>query len=65
MSRYRLEHHKDKYVIIDKYPYEVIIEDFYEDEYDIAKETFDIYIDEEKRNKSSQLDRKEKSWKME
>ena len=32
MSRYRLEHHKDKYVIIDKYPYEVVIEEFYEDE---------------------------------
>lgn len=59
-SRYKLEHKNGKYVIIDKYPYEVIIEEFYEDEYDIAKETFDIYIDEEKRNKSSQLDRKEK-----
>lgn len=48
-SRYKLEYQNGKYVIIDKYPYEVIIEEFYEDEYDIAKETFDIYIDEEKK----------------
>lgn len=55
--RYKLIKQGSKYVIVDKFPVETIIEVFDEDEYDIAKETYDIYIDEE--NKSSQLDRKE------
>ena len=55
--RYKLEKQGFQYVIVDKFPVETVIEVFDEDEYDIAKETYDIYIDEEK--KSSQLDRKE------
>ena len=55
--RYKLEKQGSQYVIVDKFPVETVIEVFDEDEYDIAKETYDIYIDEE--NKSSQLDRKE------
>lgn len=64
VSRYKFAQIGNQYVIIDKFPFETVIETFYEDEYDIARETFEIYIDEEKRNKSSQLDRKERIWKM-
>ena len=55
MSRYRLDKQGDKYVIIDKFPYEKVIETFYDDEYDIAKETYELYKDEEKS--SSQLNK--------
>ena len=66
MARYILKKERNQYVIIDKFPpwasgkKEVVIERFNEDDYDLAKETFDIYIDEERKNKSSQLDRKER-----
>lgn len=65
MNRYLLKKEKNEYVIIDKFPpwtsgkKEVVIERFDENDYDLAKETFDIYIDEEKNNKFSQLNRKE------
>lgn len=65
MERYILKKQNNSYVIIDRFPvwasgkHEVVIEQFSEDEYDIAKETLDIYIDE--NNKSRQRDRKEKS----
>lgn len=52
-SRYKFRKQGDKYVIIDKFPEEVVIEEFYDDEFDIALETFNIYIDEEQKNKSS------------
>lgn len=61
MERYILKKQNDSYVIIDRFPvwasgkHEVVIEQFSDDEYDIAKETLDIYIDENK--KSRQLDR--------
>lgn len=57
-NRYILKKQQNEYVIIDKFPewaagkHEVVIERFSEDEYDIAKEVFDIYI-EESKNKSS------------
>ena len=63
MDRYILKKQNNSYVIIDRFPVwssgknEVVIETFPEDEYDIAKETLDIYIDENK--KFSQLNRKE------
>lgn len=59
MSRYKLSQIGNQYVIVDKFPFETVIETFYEDEYEIAKETYQLYIEEEKQNKSSQLDRKE------
>lgn len=58
-GRYVFEMCGDKYVIIDMYPVPTIIEWFNMDEYDIAMDTFNIYIEEE--NKSSQLDGKEKA----
>lgn len=62
MERYILKKQNNTYVIIDRFPpmagrRETVIERFSEDEYDIAKETLDIYIDENK--KSRQRDRKE------
>lgn len=64
-NRYLLKKQQNEYVIIDKFPEwasgkrEVVIERFSEDEYEIAKEIYDMYI-EDANNKSSWLDRKEK-----
>lgn len=64
-NRYLLKKQQNEYVIIDKFPEwasgkrEVVIERFSEDEYEVAKEIYDMYI-EDANNKSSWLDRKEK-----
>jgi len=57
-NRYLLKKQQNEYVIIDKFPEwasgkrEVVIERFSEDEYEIAKEIYDMYI-EDANNKSS------------
>lgn len=57
-NRYLLKKQQNGYVIIDKFPEwtsgkrEVVIERFSKDEYEIAKEIYDMYI-EDANNKSS------------